>query len=199
MRVIGGHVRRSHWVSICVVTCGTVLAGCSGDSLKLPEDEVIVTTSTGTKLTGMYPAVLTVFTGEMSWTLTMIAGSATDSWSLIATLTEEQAVSAEVTLPVVAGPVPTVGNASVKGTTGEWASAGTITVERSKGMLHGVATLDPDTASATFQGRYAVSCWVPRSSLGDAGISSSGGDADPDIEDNPLTTPVCSEYRALLQ
>lgn len=71
--------------------------------------------------------------------------------------------------------------------------------ERSNGMTQGTVDVDSPDISATFEGKYAVSCWVPQSALGDAGLSSSGGDADPDIEDSSLSTPGCAEYRALLQ
>ena len=145
----------------------------------------------------MYPATLTVFS-DRSWTFTISASDGSGAWSLVAALTEPQAGVGTLSIPVVRGPVPDVGEASVRSMSGEAASSGTVTLERSRGMVQGAVNVDVPTLSGTFAGDYAVSCWVPRSTV-DAAMSSSGGDADPDVEDKTLSAPGCSEYRALLQ
>jgi len=172
-------------------------ASCSGGGLLPPAEVVTVTLASGDKLPGMYPATLTVFS-DRSWTFTMYASDASASWSLVTALSESQAGADTLNVPIVMGPMPNLGAASVRDMTGEWASSGTLTLERSNGMVRGVVDVDVPSLCASFAGTYAVSCWIPRSTVDDGGISSSGGDGDPDVVDTFLTTPECSRYRTLL-
>jgi hypothetical protein len=148
-------------------------------------------------LSGTIPAELTVLSGR-TWTFTFSAGDSSTFWVLTAVLSEEQAVAEKVTL-LVAGSAPTTEQALIRDAATGWATSGMVTIERSKGRASGTAVVQPDTLSATFEGKFGVSCWVPRSALGEAGASSSGGDVEPDVEDTALSTPGCSAYRALLQ
>jgi len=188
--------RRAHELCV-VVTFGILALGCSAGGILPPVEAVTVTLESGEKLPGMSPATLTVFS-DRSWTFTISASNGAVAWSLVAALTELQAGAGTLHIPVVMGPVPDAGEASVRSMTGEAASSGTVTLERSRGRVQGAVDVDVPALSATFAGVYAVSCWVPRSTV-DAAISSSGGDADPDIEDKTLSAPGCSAYRALLQ
>ena len=182
-----------------VLVCGVAVCGCSttGRDLELPPEVTTVSVSSGTKLSGRHPAELTVLSGR-TWTFWLSAGDASRFWTLKAVLSEEQAVAEKVTL-LVAGSAPTTEQALIRDAATGWATSGMVTIERSKGRASGTAVVQPDTLSATFEGKFGVSCWVPRSALGEAGASSSGGDVEPDVEDTALSTPGCSAYRALLQ
>ena len=88
--------------------------------------------------------------------------------------------------------------AVVRNRDGMKATSGSVTVTFGKGSFQGTADVQPDSLSGKFWGRFGLSCWVPRSSLGDlAPPSTSGGDPEPDVEDTTLITETCAPFKAL--
>jgi len=154
----------------------------------------MVELKSGARLEGTSPAGLTIVRNT-SYSLGFYVESPA-TWELGISLTREQALSGAVSLPVSAA--AGTGLAVIRDRDGMKASSGSVTLTFGKGSIQGTADVQPASFSGKFWGQFGVSCWVPRSSLGDlAPPSTSGGDVEPDVEDATLITETCAPFKAL--
>lgn len=111
-----------------------------------------------------------------------------DMWGGTAVLTDEEALSAVVDMPVVGVQTHTLPGQAVVGRSGAYADGGTLHYERSSSTISGRVVTDDPRTSATFSGSWVAECWVPSEMLG--GQPSTGGMT----VDTNFVSPFCQKY-----
>jgi hypothetical protein len=183
--------------AIVVAIVGTIACGDSVGSSRPPPDLMHVHLADGTTISSRAPVGLTIDAGKsLTYSLGLSAGDSHNRWMVAGLLSEGDALAGRSTLTVTPD-VPSVGQVVINQIGVGVAVDGVLTVEFSRAGATGRASVNPGSLSATFDGSFGVSCWVPQSEL--SGLSGTdGGDSAPLVNDMEFRTSKCAPFRTFV-
>ncbi len=188
--------------------------GCNGNSsssqvLEVPTQTRMTIHANGQTFVSYGPANLKLSLGAtpelelgVSGAVDGAPGAAnTQSWSVIAFLTTDQASQGAVNVTLSNGPtLAGVGSLGMGSTQQglEQATGGTLQATIAKGKIEGQAQATPAELSGDFNGDISIECWIPRTGPVTNGTTDDSG-SEVLIEDQDMTSPACQPFRALRQ